>query len=320
MTTSDRSSRAGRGIGRPFLAVVVAAVVVSRAGVAQTPAGSGVATYQVFALAQGTPQLCPGQGLVIRAGVNQLTTRIGGTGQVNVSRSMPNAQVWGTVADPSIGTLAPAGPVSIGATPSVWGGFQYSFIFTAKKIGQTTINFTGVFFPSLVGPQSNMVRASPAPPVTVQVACNYDISLYSTWRLPGDRILDVLGVVQSAKLVPNAIGRFSTTATMTSAAAWMGPCPGGSKIQHSQVTIYGDLGAVTGSLGMAPLTIKIRYAPVTSTTTEGCTGRSRTDQGQPDPLDLTVDQYGGVLTPSHVLNAYVKATGTTTVVVRRRTP
>jgi hypothetical protein len=277
-----------------------------------------VATYEVFAFAGGATRLCPGQSLLIRAGVNQVTMRTGATGHVTSSRSMPNAQVTGSVANQAIGTLDPVGAVSIGPTPSVHGGFQRPFIFTAKKIGTTTIDFSGVVLPpALVGPQSAMIRASPAPTITVEVACNYSISLYSVWQLPGERLLDVMGVVQSARLVPNATGRFSTRATMSSSALWIGRCPGSSSIQRSSVTIYGELGAVTGSLGMAPLKIKVLYAPVSSRTTEGCMGKSRTDQGQAEPLEFEVDQYGGTLTPSHVLNTYVRATGSTTVVVTR---
>jgi hypothetical protein len=316
MSALTRAVPAGGGAGLACAAVLVAAAVAQAP--APAPASTGVATYEVFAFARGALRLCPGQSLQIRVGVNQVTTRTGAVGRVSSARSLPNAQVTGLVANQAIGTLDPAGPVSIGSTPSIHGGFYWPFIFTAKKIGTTTIDFRGVVLPAaLTGPQSGLIRASPARTITVEVACNYSISLYSVWQLPGERLLDVMGVVQSARLVPNSTGRFSTQATMSSSALWIGGCPGSSTIQRSGVTIYGELGAVTGSLGMAPLKIKVLYAPVSSRTTEGCIGKSRTDQGQAEPLELEVDQYGGTLTPSHVMNTYVRAVGSTTVVVTR---
>jgi hypothetical protein len=265
----------------PYAAVLAAAAVLPRAGAAQAPAqapapaSSGVATYEVFAFARGATRLCPGQSLLIRAGVNQVTTRTGAAGRVTSSRSIP-AQVTGSVANQTIGTLDPVGPVSIGSTPSIHGGFQRPFIFTARKIGTTTIDFSGVVLPpALAGPQSAMIRASPAPTITVEVACNYSISLYSVWQLPGERLLDVMGVVQSARLVPNS-GRFSTGHDSAP------PC-GSAAARAHHPAFQSDLpaGAVTSSLAQAAQ-IKV-LAPVSA-------GRPRlhqevrTDQGQAGPL------------------------------------
>jgi hypothetical protein len=304
-----------RAVVTAFMALLGPAVLCSATAAAQTK--SGLATYHVFAEAQSSGPLCPGQQLAIRVGVDQRTRPSGSTAVV--TRSMPNAQIWGVVANPAIGslntTMAHTGPTQGGAGA---GSYYTTFVFTAKKIGQTVINFTGQFWPNLAQPDIQSLAASPAPAVTVTVACDFSISLYSAWRLPGDRVLDVLGVVQSAKVTPDETGKFSTAATMSSSAAWMGPCPGASRIQHSQVRISGELNVFQTTL--TSLTLRIGYDPVSSTTTEGCMGKSRADEGTPDRLVLYLDADGETRTTSHVLNTYVLATGTTTVVLRRLSP
>jgi hypothetical protein len=204
--------------------------------------------------------------------------------------------------------------VHTGASPAAGGGFSATFTFTAKKVGTTTIDFTGHFWPNLNLAGYNQIAAAPAPPITVVVKCDYRISLYSVWTLPGERILDVLGVVQSVKVSLDDKGKFSTRATMSSTAAWMGPCPGTSKIAHSQVRIDGEQTASPGTGTRGSLLLHIAYYPVSSTTTEGCAGKSRSDQGTPEALHVLVGSAGTVTAP-HVLRTYVQAVGSTTVTV-----
>jgi hypothetical protein len=316
---ASRAERALRCVGSALVALLGPAVVPG-AMLAQAPASPGLATYETFALSSGTQRLCPGEQLQFWAGVNQVTTRTGGTGVVHVSRSVPYSLVTGTVANPSIGTLRPSF-ISTGAAQSPRGGFTAPMVFTAQQVGQTNIDFQGRTFPNVNIPVQQAgggpVTAAPQS-VSVEVACTYSISLFSTWSLPGERVLDVIGAV-STMVTPGANGRFSTVATMSSSAVWIGGCPGNSRIQRSRVTIFGELVAPVG-LNSGHLAIKVVYDPVSSTTTEGCVGKSRSDRGQADPLDLQVDPAGAVLNPTHVLRTYVDAVGSTTVVVKKLTP
>jgi hypothetical protein len=302
------------------LAARAGASPAQAAGPSPATANPGAVSYEVFAFPDGPTTLCPGQTLTIRASVNQVTTRTGAAGRVTSSQSMPHAQLEPRLSNPSVGTLDPNTATSILATPHFRGGFQLAFVFTARKIGSTTITISGVAWPIFLGPGSYMVRPTPARPITVTVACDYKVSLYSTWQHPGERTLDILGVVQSARITPNSQGRFSTQAIMSSTAVWIGGCPGRSRIQHSPVTIYGEIGAPDPAGRPTPVHVMVNYQPVSSTTTEGCLGKSKSDVGRPEQLDLRLDPYGDTQTPSHVLVTSPRLTGSTTVVLTRVTP
>ena len=319
MTASNRFAGAA-GAGRRVVSVIGALLgpgVLPGAVLAQArpPAVGGLATYEVFGLTSGARRLCPGEQLQFWAGVNQLTARAGGTGVVQVSRSIPNSLVYGTVANPSVGTLTPS-LVATGATLSPRGGFTAPMVFTANQIGQTSIDFTGQTFHN-ISQGGGPIAAAPQS-VPVEVACTYSIALFSTWSLPGERVLDVIGAV-STMVTPGANGQFSTVASMSSAAVWIGGCPGRSNIQRSRVTIAGNLVA---PVGLIPgyLDIHVQYDPVSSVTSEGCLGKSQPGRGQADPLNLQVNPAGAVLTRTHVMRTYVNAAGSTTVVVKKLTP
>jgi hypothetical protein len=311
---------AGRADTSPAQAAGPSPSTASAAAANPGAANPGAVSYEVFAFPDGPTTLCPGQTLVVRASVNQVTTRTGAAGRVTSSQSMPHAQLDPRLSNPSVGTLDPNVPTSISATPHVRGGFQLAFVFTAKKIGTTTIDISGVAWPVFLGPNSHMVRPTPARPITVTVACDYKISLYSTWQHPGERTLDILGVVQSARITPNSQGRFSTQATMSSTAVWIGGCPGRSRIQHSQVTIYGEIGDLDPSGLPTPVHVMVNYQPVSSTTTEGCLGKSKSDVGRPEQLDLRLDPRGETQTPSHILVTSPRLAGSTTVVLTKVRP
>ena len=282
------------------------------------PVNGGAVTYSVYAYPTGPTTLCPGQTLLIRAMVHQVTARLGPAGTTVAVQSVPSAQLDPLLSDPSIGTISPSTTAIVGATPHYLGGFQTAFLFTARKIGTTTLNISGVVLaPQLRQP---LIRAVPGRPITIKVTCDYKISLYSTWQHPGERTLDILGVVQSAPIVPNATGRFSTRATLSSTAVWIGGCAGRSQIQHSQVTIYGEVGPPDAAGLPTPVHVMVLYDPVSSTTTEGCLGKSKSDRGRPEPLDLRLDPYGDTQTPSHVLVTSPPVTGSTTVVLTKVTP
>jgi hypothetical protein len=291
------------------------AQAVGAGGPAATPAN---VTYETFAYPDGPTTLCPGQSLTIRAAVNRVTTRGGSAASGVASQSTPNAQLDPLLSDPGVGTINPSTTAIIGATPHQLGGFQTSFLFTARKIGTTTLRISGVVLAARLG--QPLIRAAPARPITIRVACDYKISLYSTWQHPGERTLDILGVVQSVRITPNASGRFSTRGTLSSTAVWIGGCAGVSRIQRSQVTIYGEVGGLDPSGLPEPVHVMVLYDPVSSTTTEGCYGKSQSDQGKPEQLDLRLNPYGDTQTPSHVLVTSPRVTGSTTVVLTRVTP
>jgi hypothetical protein len=266
---------------------------------------TGTAVYEVSATPLGSLSLCPGESVEILVSIDQTVQR----GSTRSSAPVPYAVVYALVANPSIGGLNTS-LISTGGASS--GGHFAKVTFTAQGIGQTRIDFTGNFIPNITVPVGSPLGGSvPAAPtsLTVKVECRFAISLYSTWRLPGERQLDVLGVVQSARLVPDAQGHFSTDATMSSSAVWIGGCTGTSRIQRSRVNIAGSVGST--------ILINLTFDPVSSVTREGCVGKSRGDQGQADPLVLTLSSQGGTVDLPHVLRTYVNAAGNTTVVLKR---
>ena len=282
------------------------------------PAATGAAFYSVYAYPTSSPTLCPGQSLLIRAMVNQVTTRAGAVGNTVAVQAVPSAQLSPLLSDRSIGRLTPSTTAIIGATPHYLYGFETVFLFEARKLGTTTLDISGVVLPPQLG--QPLVRAMPARPITIRVTCDYKLSLYSTWQHPGERTLDILGVVQSARITPGVDGTFSTRATLSSTAVWIGGCPGRSRIQHSQVTISGELGGLDAGGLPAPVHIVVAYDPVSSTTTEGCLGKSKADRGRPQQLDLRLSPYGETQTPAHVLVTSPSVTGSTTVVLTRAKP
>ncbi|MFN0179262.1 MAG: hypothetical protein ACKVZ0_10720 [Gemmatimonadales bacterium] len=273
-------------------------------GSAQTAVAAATATYEVVATPLGSLSLCPGESVDILVGINQVIRR----GSVASTSSVPYAVVTGSVVNSAIGSL---NRVLIGSGGGSSSGYR-TVTFTATGIGQTVINFTGYFINNLSIPVSSPGGGSvPAAPtsLTVKVDCKFTISLFGAWQLPGERLLDVLGAVAGAPLVPDAQGNFSTTASMSSTGVWIGGCTGFSRIQRSPVTITGSVGS--------RIRVNLTFDPVSSVTTEGCVGKSKGGQGQLEPLVLSLSSQGETRDYPHVLRTYVNAAGTTTVVLRR---
>jgi len=257
----------------------------------------------------GTITLCPNESTYIYVTYREDQYRASNLSAPVQGQSVSGMTINGTVIDPNVGHL-----VRATTTTRTWraGNSALFRIRAGSNFGQTTIRFEAEdILAPLVGPSGENVVLIPPTPISVnlKVHCEYLVQTFSSWVLPGERQLYTLGIL-TAIVTPDANGDFiNIPATMTSSAAWVGPCPGTSTIQPSTADI-------TGHVGQDKFTAVINYQPAQTSTTEGCKGKSSSGPGQPQPLQFEVPASGGTAAESnHILDSYVSVTGTSNIVV-----
>jgi len=256
-----------------------------------------------------TITLCPNESTYIYVTYREDQYRASNLSAPVQGQPVSGMTINGTVSNTNVAHL-----VRATTTTRTWrAGITALFrIVAGSSFGQTTVRFEAEdILAPLVGPNGENVVLIPPDPldVNVEVKCEYLVQAFSSWVLPGERQLYTLGVL-TAIVTPDGNGHFSNIpATMSSSAAWVGPCPGTSTIQPSTADI-------SGYVGQDKFTAVINYQPAQTSTTEGCKGKSSSGPGQPEPLPFEVPASGGTATYSnHILDAYVSVAGTTIIVV-----
>ncbi len=303
-----------RGSVPRWRGMLLALMLVFIVGSAGQPAQAAPSKDTIWILPKleaspGTITLCPNESTYIHVTYREDQYRASNLSAPVQGQSVSGMTINGTVIDPNVGHL-----VRATTTTRTWrAGISALFrIRAGSSFGQTTIRFEAedILVP-LVGPNGeNIVLIQPTPiTVNLEVKCEYLIQVFSSWVLPGERQLYTLGIL-TAIVTPDGNGNFrNIPATMTSSAAWVGPCPGTSTIQPSTADI-------TGHIGQDKFMAVINYQPAQTSTTEGCKGKSSSGPGQPQPLQFQMPASGGTATyNNHILDTYVPVAGTTIIVV-----
>jgi hypothetical protein len=306
-TAIQKNVRRWRGV---LLALMLILIVGSVGQPAQAaPSQDTIWILPKLEASPGTITLCPNESTYIYVTYREDQYRASNLSAPVQGQPVSGVTINGSVINPNVGHL-----VRATTTTQTWraGTTALFRIVAGSSFGRTTVRFeAGAILAPLEGPNGENLVLIPPTPITVslEVKCKYLVQAFSSWVLPGERQLYTLGIL-AAVVTPDANGHFSNIpGTMTSSAAWVGPCPGTSTIQPSTADI-------SGYVGQDKFTAEINYQPAQTSTTEGCKGKSSSGPGQPQPLQFEVPASGGTDTePNHILDTYVAVSGTSNIVV-----
>ncbi len=305
MTQSHRSVRSQRRIHGILLA---GAFVLSSAGpvqsaLAESPQAAsrapGVSTYQIVPAPSGPISLCPGQTQQVAVRLTRSVTRIVGGQQVQgAPADVPRARISARPLDSSVASVDPATARAVGLQFAAGGRassprFGAWFTVTGRQPGSTYVTFkgVGVLTPGVTSPGDDLAPL-PQPPsdsVSVEVNCQFKVTLSAAWTIPGrDLTHDASFLLSDVGLAPDPDGNFSVDATVPNRVVRGGSvCGGVSTVNASQAHFKGNV-SPTGLIH-----VDVTFDPVSHAGSEGCLGKSLTAQSTLQPLSFDADLSSG---------------------------
>ena len=264
----------------------------------------------LFVTPSGTVKLCVGEKKDFYVTVFRETSKVVGNFHFTTREQIATELVNTHVLNSAIGTFLPTSVTTSSSASSS----QAKLTFTAKKPGQTQVNFNVERLTPLI-PDPTFIDG-PSTSVQVKVRnCKYKVSSTSSWHFTDGWRPTMVSVLNEVEVTPaESDGTFSASGTVTNV------------VRASP--IEGCVPSMSASPGTADLTgrlqpdgtlkIYIAYETIAAKTVVTCPGagsQSRTDTASLAPLTLNLGAEGGVSMQAQVLNAYQAITGTDTIVV-----